>query len=368
MLDVVSIDDPWFLRLAFCVKRQLTTPARKLTAAALVSIVLIWLFFSALSFFNRLFDLDSNTLLDLEKSAHFILPVNDARSYEWLIQTETNVYRVNNLTGSVAESVVEARSMLKYAKQMVLVHDNYCDLDNSTEIDCHDAAAFPTARMTKQQAFYKKIQLQAYRFLSHNYQQRPCICGPLLGYNLRYIGVYAGSKENVKQSGDAIGGDADVASFVAEIEAGDTNADAIVVHMFNPVDEQAEIYDALDTSQMKEQKIGLYFSKEVQNYRYNTSRGSFTLLRRTRIRVAYQNEACQWLRPWLSGASALCAQECFDLMRGVDVRERARIQYNGGIVLNREYFTANETRRMPCRRRVSLDVVANGADRLHDEL
>ena len=369
------------MRCAYFCRRQLSTRARRLTALFLLLLFVCGLFYVLLLFFNWCFEIDTSVEIDIEKSAHYQLSPYDARAYEWLVTTPSTgkSNRIGNIAGVVAATVVSARDLLKHARQIVVVHSNHCDIANSTAIVCADAAAYPTPRMTQEQIFYKRMQLQAYRFLAHNHKQRPCVCGPLLGYKVRYLAIYAGTKTKLlasmlQNSGDkapatatatesdttppttddAVPSQENMASFIKEIDV-DRNTNAVVVHMFNPSDEHEDIYDALDAAQMKERNIGLEISLESQNYRYNETRGVFNVLRRTRIRAAYQDEECRWLRPWISGAAAICVQECFDLMRGIDVRERARMQYKNGVLLNDKYFGVDENVRPSC-------VAAGGGD------
>ena len=392
MLEFVSSDDPWMVRAMYQIRRRLKTRAQRFAALFLLLFAVCLLFYVLLVFFNWVFELDGTTRFDIEKSAHYSHSPHDARSYVWLVTNDKpNIYssgsRVSDITGIVSSTVVEARIALRHARHLVLVHNSYCDIENSSVVTCQDAAAFPSSRMTHLQMFHKLMQLQAYRFLAHNYQKRPCVCGPLLGYNFKYMALYTGSKavnnkhiraddaaaqpeqqHAVASTDESLSIHDNVSSFLKEIDV-DRNTDAIVVHMFNPVDEQEEIYDALDTRQMKEQGIGLDYSLESQNYRYNETRGVFNLLRRTRIRVSYQDEECRWLQPWISGAAAICVQECFDLMRGIDVRERARMQFKHGVVLNDKYFTDDEVIRPSCKApQKTENTLATTPTRLHHEL
>jgi hypothetical protein len=111
-----------------------------------------------------------------------------------------------------------------------------------------------------------------------------------------------------------------------------------VTHFFNIDDVQMESYDKLDAEKLKQSGIGLQITTEDQNYRYNASRGAFKLIRRTSVRITYKDAQCISRAARFDGAIALCAQECLDLMRGIDVRERARLQFRQNVTLNAEYF------------------------------
>jgi hypothetical protein len=206
-----------------------------------------------------------------------------------------------------------------------------------------------------------------------------------MGQSVRYIALYGGSKhqqrDNDKQTKSAP--IPATATIVAannnnetilwpppddEPETEQLSDDSIIIHMFNPIDEQEEMYDTLDAEQMKELNIGLNFSAEHQDYRYNVSRGHYTLLRRTRMRISYQNEECRRLRPWINGGPVLCMQECFDLMRGIDVRERARMQFAKGVILNQQQFAGDASARPSCIRPPAPAMESGNKPIMRDEL
>lgn len=138
-----------------------------------------------------------------------------------------------------------------------------------------------------------------------------CVCAPQLGSAVAYI-AFRGSA---------------------------ATADDAVVHMFNPVDSSADAYESLDADRLVQLGIGLSRVEAAnQNYRYNVARGNYTLLRRTTLSVVGIDVTCQRNRVGLSGALALDAEECLDLLRGVDVRERARRQLERGVTLNAALF------------------------------
>lgn len=143
-----------------------------------------------------------------------------------------------------------------------------------------------------------------------------CVCAPQLGSDVAYI-AFRGSAAGAADGGGA------------------------VVHMFNPVDSSAEAYESLDADRLVQLGIGLSRVEAAnQNYRYNVARGNYTLLRRTTLSVVGIDVTCQRNRVGLTSALALDAEECLDLLRGVDVRERARRQHERGVTLNAELFAA----------------------------
>lgn len=138
--------------------------------------------------------------------------------------------------------------------------------------------------------------------------QFSCVCAPQLGYDVAYIAF----------RGDTKGG---------------------IVHMFNPVDETADAYEELNAERLAQLGVGLSRVEANQNYRFNRARGNFTLLRRTKLSVVGVDSTCQRNRVGLKAAAALEVEECLDLLRLVDVRERAARQYRRGVLLNAAHFS-----------------------------
>jgi hypothetical protein len=111
-------------------------------------------------------------------------------------------------------------------------------------------------------------------------------------------------------------------------------------HIFNPVDSSAEEYETLDGDRLAQLGIGLERVVVNQNYRYNVARGSFALLRRLQLSIVGVDATCQRSRVAVKDGLAIGAGECLDLLRGVDVLERARRQFERGVIFNAEYFHA----------------------------
>jgi len=111
-------------------------------------------------------------------------------------------------------------------------------------------------------------------------------------------------------------------------------------HMFNPVDSTADEYETLDGDRLAQLGVGLTQITTNQNYRYNVARGNFTVLRRLHLSIVGVDAACLRNRLAVKDHLALDAEECLDLLRGVDVRERARRQFERGVIFNSDYFGA----------------------------
>lgn len=150
-----------------------------------------------------------------------------------------------------------------------------------------------------------------------------CVCAPQLGSDVAYIALRSSAAGSSKTAAKG---------EVAE-ESG------TIVHMFNPSDSSADAYDALDAERLVQLDVGLRRVEGAnQNYRYNVARGNYTLLRRTKLSIVGIDSGCERNRVGLSGALALDAEECLDLLRGIDVRERARRQFQVGVTLNAALF------------------------------
>ena len=189
---------------------------------------------------------------------------------------------------------------------------------------------------------YRSLVNAAHDFLEANDGHVPCVCAPQLGASVRYMAIYAAKKGGAaeqKGGGAAERDNDDIAAQLDELDHDDKPSR--IVHAIELVDHDREAYDALDTATLEQRKIPLAIVHANQNYRYNEPRGTFALLRRTKLRITLRDSRCHSVTLRLTGELAQCAQECLDLMDGVDVRERARRQWkNAGIQLNASFFEA----------------------------
>jgi hypothetical protein len=111
-----------------------------------------------------------------------------------------------------------------------------------------------------------------------------------------------------------------------------------VVHALNVVDDLEREYDVLDSETLASNYVKLTVLNESQDERYNEARGSFAVIRRMRVRVLFLDRFCHKQVNRLTNMLAVCAQRCFDMMRGIDARERARMQWRLGVRLNEHIF------------------------------
>lgn len=310
MLDYISADDHWRTRYAYRIGRCFNTPYRKALGYILVA-SLVWLVFSTAStYLGEVFGADEQIII--EHSAHFSYALNDARAYTWLERRGNGSYYVDTeMNGSVSSSVVEARVGMQYGHNIVLLHGATCDASPTERMTCADFSVLPSTKMTARQAEIVRMQYQACRYLYNN-AQTSCVCAPMLGFNYRYAALRVPAEEN---DGDAC------------------------LHLFNPLNQFRQQYDALDGVALKHINVGLLVKSEHENYRYNETRGTYRVMRLTRMTIDYETKQCKHA---LHSASVLrepvadtaCLQYCLDKLDGIDVRERARLQYGQGVVLN----------------------------------
>ena len=205
----------------------------------------------------------------------------------------------------ISEHVIDARRGTN-SSQLVLV---------SATIGDNDLVVVPpvTCEQLLSKHAYANLIASAEKYLFKAGRSN-CVCGPQLGADVAYI---------------AFRGDGDARHSALE---------GMVVHMFNPVDDTADAYEALDADRLVQLRVGLQRVESSQNYRYNAARGNFTVLRRTVLSIVGVDSACQRNRVGLKAAMAADASECLDMLRGMDVRARARQQHKLGVSLNAEYF------------------------------
>jgi len=312
MLDYISADDPWRVRFAYRIGRCFNTPYRKMLGYLLL-VWLLWLVFSiASTYLGAVFGADEQIII--EHSAHFSYAPHDARAYTWLQRRGNGSFHIETeVNGSVIDTVIAARIGMHYGQNIVLLRNSTCDASPAERMTCDDFSVLPSTKMTPRQAEIVRMQYQACRYL-HATLWTPCVCAPMLGFNYHYIALRVPPDEN---DGDAC------------------------LHLFNPTDQYRKHYNALDAVALKEFDVGLLVKTEHENYRYNETRGVYQVMRYTRMAIDFETKQCKHtlftvLRQPI--VVAQCLQYCLDKLDGIDVRERARMQYKQGVVLNRAYF------------------------------
>lgn len=242
-----------------------------------------------------------------------------------LVDSPYNVARYrwhDNIRDSkVSRSTVDARRGLAHANLLTLVASSDSDLTESMPIQCRDLLS----RNAETARFYNEMFDDADTYLRANVNNGSlCVCAPMLGKAVRYIALAARLHDRQNEEDNL------------HIE-----------HAINPSDEHAAQYKALDAAFFERNNIDLSIENESQNYRYNEPRGTFSVLRRQKVVLTLVDKACNKQKMTVSGELALCTQQCFDLIDGIDVRYRARMQWmHQGVRLNEaEFVTFNPATR-----------------------
>lgn len=207
--------------------------------------------------------------------------------------------------GSVVQSVVDARANITHSELLAVVSQTI-DGDLSSQLLPCSKVVLGKGEAAEN---YIKLVNEADAYLRSNNRSAPnCVCAPMLGLMVRYMAV---ATRRV-----------------------DDETDLHIQHMINPIDVNSDNYDDLDVEFFEKNGVDLSIENENQDYRYNKPRGTYRLLRRNKVRVALFDSYCSSTKITLSGTLALCSQQCLDLMRGIDVRERAEMQRKKGVTLN----------------------------------
>lgn len=217
--------------------------------------------------------------------------------------------RADNNVGS---HVTSARAKLGInaaaAARLVLVGANVDDSAPARNIAC-DAQS---ARDFAHRQAYVDLMSRAEQFLAEAKDGASCVCAAQLGSSVNYIAFRS----------EALGEQ--------------------VMHMFNPTDSSLEPFEQLDAERLAQLGVPLTRSTANQDYRYNKARGSYVVLRRLELSIVGVDAMCVRQRITVKQRSALQAEECLDLLRGIDVRDRARRQWQRGVLLNADQFASKD--------------------------
>lgn len=238
----------------------------------------------------------------------------DRSRYRWLGTKE-----------DIADSVVLARERMNRTDLLLLVASGTKDPIASAPVRCSD--------LVSSKVVYEELLRDIYLFLPANIYNGPqCSCAPMFGKQLRYMVV--GSKRKALLNADDF--DAAAAADGQMVEPADT---MVYEHMLNPIDKYASQYESLDADFFAVSGVDFTIEQESEDYRYNLARGSFSILRRTKVIIEFYDRACHKRTVTVEGALSLCIQHCLDLMQGIDVAQRAALQAKRGVKLNQEKDT-----------------------------
>jgi hypothetical protein len=285
----------WAKLLAFVAKlfNALIMHLHYVLAALLVLLLYYWLF--------------GNDKAAVVETARHMHPPTSPLAYKWL---------ANNRDTSVSQHVIDARAG-KSMGLIVLVPRHRQDAVVSGDVKC--STMFSTNESV--QNFYTELMIDAEEFL-RGANHTACVCAPQLGRHVKYMAFRADAHTTAPSANEVLG------------ESSDDNNNRIL-HLFNPIDSSADAYETLNDADLVALGVGLKVTIESQDYRYNEARGTYSVLRRTKLSIVGVDKACHRERIGLMNQLAVSAEECLDLLRGVDVRERAARQEKLGVILNK---------------------------------
>lgn len=232
-----------------------------------------------------------------------------------LAPEHTDAYRWldNKPDTAVSAHVIEARKNLNFTKWLNVVGTGAVELPVRL-VECESELFSGNAQTT---VYYNTLFHETSHFLENN-RAAPldCTCGVYFGRNIRHVAIY----RNETAPDDH-----------------NRNVRAPVLHLLNVQDMYEREYDQLDETAMEGQKLAVV--KEKQDFRYNGERrGVYAIVRRKMLRLDTLDRQCHQQVIQVFDRLAFCVQRCLDTMRGIDVRERARMQYRSGIKLNAALF------------------------------
>lgn len=305
-------DEAWYVKHSVhSMRRFKRLRARERAAVVCGGFVALVVFYALL---NALFGFDRASVFDERSSSLYGTLASHTDAFAW----DNNVR-----DAEVAQHVLDARASLANARHLALVGATRLVEPKARAIVCKELFSVTDNSTDVLNAlFYRTAQ-----FLRENAARERCACAPQLGYRLRYIAFL--TKHDVE-----------LAQQLQERNGGpetlDVDADgATVVHMLNPSDELAAVYDALDSSDAALPDLSV--TDERQATRYNDAyRGNstFAIVRRERVRIAMMDRQCHQQSVQVKGELAHCVQRCLDLLDGVSVARRAEMQRAVGVRFN----------------------------------
>jgi hypothetical protein len=250
----------------------------------------------------------------------------------------------------VASTLIDARLNINRSELLIAVASHRNDSVESATLRCREFIASSNI-----QSF--KLMTEADEFIRANiHNGATCVCAPMFGAAVRYMAVGWKRTDIAPEASTALSQD-----------SCDNNGVGIE-HLINPVDVYKTQYDDLDAEFFETSRIDLAVELEDQNYRYNCPRGNYSILRRSKIQTASFDASCRANKITFRGGLAFCVQRCIDLLRGIDVRTRAIMQYERGVRLNVQPAASDCRSPVYALAEKSADVVAATSGALRDEL
>jgi len=262
---------------------------------------------------------------ELRASQHYAPPRDAVDSYQWI---------GNEPDGAVAEHVYKLREEFFVRADLLRLVPRSAGRHESRAVQAQCNAGFSRNRQVREKS--AELLGEAERFLAYNAAAAAkaaharCVCAPLLGRTENHLAIFQAGGTS---SNDSVAKHLTDHGMMVAVDGGH------VAHFFNPVDMHASEYESLNGPALDRANVPLVYSNETLDYRYNEARGEFTLVRRARVRFSGETTACRDETVTVRGDLAICVQRCFDLLAGIDVRERARRQAAYGIRLNKDFPT-----------------------------
>lgn len=311
-------DESWYVRHSVRLMRRFQRMRTGQRAGVLCGGLLALVVLYAL--LNALFGLDRVSEFDERASSLYGTLASHTDAFAWEGVADARV----------EQHVLDARALVSDSRHLTLVSSTKVSESRSRPIECKELFSVSDNSTDVLNALFYR----AARFLRENAARQRCVCAPELGHRLRYIAFLAKHDvELARQLQERNGGP----------ETLDVDADGTtVVHMINPEDELAAVYDALDDTNAALPDLSVV--EERQATRYNDAyRGNstFAILRRERLRVKMKDRQCHSQSVQVKGELAYCVQRCFDLLLGLGVARRAEQQFGAGVRLNSAMIEAH---------------------------
>jgi hypothetical protein len=300
--DGFDSDDKWYVRLVALLGRRFKRmrwqqKAMLSVSVSLAALLVYWLV-------CRLAGFDGLDMASVRATSLYGQLPEHVEAYRWLNENERDPL--------VSDHVITARQSLAQTTQLVLVGSRTDEKQHvALAVDCKQI--FSTKRNASE--YYDALLGHTAEYLEANAGSVSCACGPMFGYTTRHLAIYLRGAHKQEAMHDEQDGRKEA-----------------VLHLLNVTDELEAAYDELNVAVLTQNNVNITVVREHQNERYNEARGEYAVIRRTRLRLEGQDTLChrQTIRLW--SELAVCAQRCLDLMRGIDVRERARMQWEAASV------------------------------------
>jgi len=314
-------DEAWYVRRSVPLMRRFRRASPRQRAASVCGALgALLLLYAAL---NAALGLDRVSEIDERKSSLYGTLERHTDAFAWDGDVRDS---------RVAAHVLEARARIVGARHLTLVGAQRRAEPRSRTVSCSELFSVTDNSTEVLNALFYRVG----QHLRDNRALQRCACAPQFGERRRYMAFLTKHDVDLAQQLQERNGGAET----LDVDADGTT----VVHMINPRDELAALYDALDDSGAERALPDLSVVDERQAARYNDEyrgNGTFAVLRRDRVRIDMMDRQCHTQSVHLKGELAHCAQRCLDLLDGVSVAQRAERQLAAGVRLNAAVIEAH---------------------------